>query len=169
MTPRRDDLVVGAAGRARFLGRDLPCSLGRAGLTDEKREGDGATPRGVFHIEAIYHRIDRWAPPPSLAPRAPIRAWDGWSDDPRDPAYNQRVRLPRGSSAERMRRADPLYDLVAVLDANRAPVKPGAGSAIFLHVWRRPRFPTAGCVAFARRDLAWILARWTPLSRVVIR
>jgi L,D-peptidoglycan transpeptidase YkuD (ErfK/YbiS/YcfS/YnhG family) len=46
---------------------------------------------------------------------------------------------------------------------------PGRGSAIFLHVWRRPRHPTAGCIAFARADLAFILARWTPRSRVVVR
>jgi L,D-peptidoglycan transpeptidase YkuD (ErfK/YbiS/YcfS/YnhG family) len=68
-----------------------------------------------------------------------------------------------------MRRGDGLYDLCAVTDHNTDPVVPGAGSAIFVHVWRRPRFPTAGCVAFARADLCWILARWTPRSRLVIR
>jgi L,D-peptidoglycan transpeptidase YkuD (ErfK/YbiS/YcfS/YnhG family) len=44
----------------------------------------------------------------------------------------------------------------------------GRGSAIFLHVWRRPRHPTAGCIAFRRADLAWILARWTPRCRVAV-
>jgi L,D-peptidoglycan transpeptidase YkuD (ErfK/YbiS/YcfS/YnhG family) len=67
-----------------------------------------------------------------------------------------------------MFRADPLYDLVAVLDWNRRPVVPGRGSAIFLHLWRKPRHPTAGCIAFRGADLAWILARWTPRSRVVV-
>jgi hypothetical protein len=28
---------------------------------------------------------------------------------------------------------------------------------------------TEGFIAFARRDLVWILARWTPASRVVLR
>jgi L,D-peptidoglycan transpeptidase YkuD (ErfK/YbiS/YcfS/YnhG family) len=48
-------------------------------------------------------------------------------------------------------------------------VVPGRGSAIFLHVWRKPRHPTAGCIAFARDDLAWILAHWQRASRVVAR
>lgn len=62
-----------------------------------------------------------------------------------------------------------MYDLVAVLDWNRRPVVAGRGSAIFLHVWRKPRHPTAGCVVFRPGDLAWILARWTPRDRVVVR
>ncbi len=70
---------------------------------------------------------------------------------------------------EALRRADPLYDLVGVLDFNRGPVVAGAGSAIFLHVWRKPRHPTEGCIAFARGDLVRILAGWTPRSRVVVR
>lgn len=98
----------------------------------------------------------------------PIGPRDGWSDDPADPAYNRRVRRPHGFGHERLRRADRQYDLVAVLDWNRDPAVAGRGSAIFLHVWRGPRRPTAGCVAFRARDLAWILARWTPRSRVVV-
>jgi L,D-peptidoglycan transpeptidase YkuD (ErfK/YbiS/YcfS/YnhG family) len=93
----------------------------------------------------------------------------GWSDDPRDPAYNRPVRRPHPWRHEALRRADRQYDLVAVLDWNRHPPVPGLGSAIFLHVWRRPRQPTAGCIAFARVDLAFVLARWTPRSRVAVR
>jgi L,D-peptidoglycan transpeptidase YkuD (ErfK/YbiS/YcfS/YnhG family) len=78
------------------------------------------------------------------------------------------VRRPHPFRHEALRRADPVYDLVAVLDWNRRPAVPGAGSAIFLHVWRGPRRRTEGCIAFRRRDLAWILLRWTPRSRVVV-
>ena len=31
----------------RIAGRRLPCSIGRGGITTDKREGDGATPAGV--------------------------------------------------------------------------------------------------------------------------
>ena len=166
--PRRGDLVVGRWG-ARFRGRRFPCTLGRGGLGPKRGEGDGVTPAGVLRLESVLWRPDRGAPPRGPLPRRRIGPRDGWSDDPADPAYNRLVRWPARGSAERLRRADPLYDLVAVTDFNRAPVRAGAGSAIFLHLRRGPHHPTAGCLGFRRADLAWVLARWTPRSRVLIR
>ncbi|MEL6235287.1 MAG: L,D-transpeptidase family protein [Pseudomonadota bacterium] len=168
MTPRpagrRDDLRVGPWG-ARFQGRAFACAIGRGGIRDDKREGDGATPAGVFRLRGVFLRRDRHAGPwPAIGPQ--LR----WSDDPRDPGYNAPFRsFAPAYSAERLHRPDPLYDYVAALDHNWPDPLPGAGSAIFLHVWRRPRHPTEGCVAFAPGDIAWILARWRPWSRVVIR
>lgn len=164
------DLVVGPWG-ARMGGRWMPCVLGRGGTraASDKREGDGATPIGVWRLTAAWWRADRRGPPGGCLGARPILPWLGWSEAPEDPAYNQPVRHPHGYGAERMRRADPLYDLVLVTDHNQAPVRPGAGSAIFVHRWRRPRHPTAGCVAFAPRDLAWIARAWTPRSRLIVR
>ena len=47
------------------------------------------------------------------------------------------VLRPHRFRHEALRRSDPMYDLVAVLDWNRHPAVTGRGSAIFLHVWRR--------------------------------
>lgn len=152
---------------ARFGGRVFPCAIGRGGLGTKRVEGDGITPAGRHRIEAVLARPDRAFRAFAGSGRA-IGPTDGWSDDPADPAYNGPVRRPSRFGHEALRRPDPMYDLLAVLDWNRHPVVPGRGSAIFLHVWRRPRYPTAGCVAFRAADLAWILARWTPRSRVVI-
>jgi L,D-peptidoglycan transpeptidase YkuD (ErfK/YbiS/YcfS/YnhG family) len=160
-----DDLVVGRWG-ARFRGRRFPCSVGWGGIGDKRAEGDGLTPVGRHAIEAVLVRADRVVRPAGARAVGP---GDGWSDDPGDPAYNRPVRRPHRFRHEALRRADRQYDLVAVLDFNRCPPVPGRGSAIFLHVWRSPRHPTAGCIAFRRADLAWILARWTPRSRVVLR
>jgi len=41
-----NNLVLTPTG-LRFQGRRFPCTIGRGGLADRKREGDGATPRGV--------------------------------------------------------------------------------------------------------------------------
>jgi L,D-peptidoglycan transpeptidase YkuD (ErfK/YbiS/YcfS/YnhG family) len=156
---------------ARFAGRVFPCAIGRGGIDVKRAEGDGITPLGAHRLEALLYRADR---PLGRAGAAvfrgarPIGPRDGWSDDPADPAYNRRVRRPHARSHEALRRADPMYDLVGVLDWNRHPVTPGRGSAIFLHVWRGPRRPTAGCVAFRGPDLLWILARWTSRSRVIV-
>jgi L,D-peptidoglycan transpeptidase YkuD (ErfK/YbiS/YcfS/YnhG family) len=98
----------------------------------------------------------------------PILPGDLWSDDPGDAFYNHAVRAPYRFSHEAMRRADPMYDLVLVTDWNYPDAAAGKGSAIFLHRWRRPRHPTAGCVAFAPGDLAWIAARVDLGTRVII-
>jgi L,D-peptidoglycan transpeptidase YkuD (ErfK/YbiS/YcfS/YnhG family) len=162
------DLVVGQWG-ARFGGRRLPCAIGRGGIGAKRGEGDGISPRGLWRVESILYRADRIAPPRTALPCRPIGPRDGWSDDPADPAYNAPVHRPHPFGHERLARPDPLYDLVAVLDFNLTPRVPGAGSAIFLHVWRGPRRPTAGCIGLRRQDLLWILERWTPRSRVAIR
>jgi L,D-peptidoglycan transpeptidase YkuD (ErfK/YbiS/YcfS/YnhG family) len=163
----RRDLVV--RGRtARFLGRRFPCEIGRRGVTADKREGDGRSPAGAWALRALWFRADRLAPPWTPLPRRPIGPAQGWSDDPADPLYNRPVRLPRPFSHERMRRADRLYDLVVATSYNEAGA-PGRGSAIFVHLRRGPNRSTAGCVAFDRADLLWILARWRPKARLVIR
>ena len=159
------DLVVTPTG-LRAFGRTLPCAIGRGGVATDKREGDGATPAGMHRIVAMLHRPDR-VPPPAPWSRA-IGPRDLWCDDPASPAYNRRVRAPFAASAERLRRADPLYDVVIVLDWNMAPAVPGRGSAIFVHGWRRPGAPTDGCVALAPRDLAWLAARVRQGDRLVV-
>ena len=142
---------------------------GRGGIGVKRGEGDGVTPLGVWRLEQVLYRADRLAAPDGAGPAERIGPGDLWCDDPVREAYNKRLRAPFAGSAERLRRADPLYDLIATTDFNRAPVAPGAGSAIFLHVWRGPRRVTEGCVAVSLRDLRWILARWRPWRRVVIR
>ena len=163
MTP--DDLVVTPTG-VRFRGLRFPCTIGRGGLTDRKKEGDGATPRGVHRIVGMLYRPDRMARPADWA--LPILPGDLWSDDVSDPDYNMMVRAPHNFSHEMLRRADPMYDLVILTDWNWPyPVK-GRGSAIFIHQWRGKGRPTAGCVAFRRDHLRWIAARIVHNTRLVI-
>ena len=160
------DIVVSRWG-ARFLGRDLPCAIGRGGITRAKREGDGATPAGAHRLVGMLWRPDRLARPADWA--LPIRPGDLWSDDPGDEDYNLMVRAPYLPSHECLRRADPLYDIVIVTDWNWPYAVRGAGSAIFLHVWRRPRRPTEGCVAFDARDLRWIAPRIRFGTRLIVQ
>lgn len=150
MTLRHEDMVLTPTG-LRFRGRIYPCSIGRGGVVADKREGDGGTPAGVHRIMGGYHRPDRLSRAPFWS--QPIGPRDLWSDDSGDPDYNHLVKAPWRFSHEKMRRADPLYDLVLITDWNWPRAQPGRGSAIFLHSWRRPGYPTAGCIAFARNDL----------------
>lgn len=152
-------------------GRRVRCALGPAGVIPAyaKREGDGASPAGVWPIREVWLRPDR-GPPPATGIR--VRAMtpdDGWCDDPRDPAYNRHVRLPYPASAERLWREDGVYDIVVVLGYNDDPPVPAMGSAIFLHLCRPDFTPTEGCVAIARPDLEDLLAKARPGDAVEIR
>ncbi|MEM7270232.1 MAG: L,D-transpeptidase family protein [Pseudomonadota bacterium] len=162
--------MVGDWG-ARFRGRRIPCAIGRIGRVEDKREGDGGTPIGVWRIRDVFWRADRLGgvrlgDQGLLGGR--IGPQDLWSDDVDDPVYNSLVTKPHGFSHELLRRSDRLYDIVVALDHNW-PAIPGCGSAIFLHVWRGPRITTEGCVAFRRNDLRWILSRWRFDSRVFVQ
>lgn len=166
--PSTSDLIVGPWG-ARFHGHWLPCAHGRGGIRSEKREGDLVSPAGTYQLLWVYWRADRSRAPLTCLLTRALGPQQGWSEDPDDPAYNQPVRHPHARPADRMARGDGLYDICAVTDQNRTPTLPGKGSAIFIHLWRKPRHPTAGCIAFRRRDLSWILSRWTCCSRLIIR
>ncbi|MCI4662620.1 MAG: L,D-transpeptidase family protein [Neomegalonema sp.] len=159
------DLLVMRHGMALYRGRFLPCAIGRGGVDREKAEGDGKTLAGAFFIEDWLVRPDRCHLPGAYR----LRHRDGWSDDPEDPAYNCAVSLPHPFRHERLWRADPLYDVIGVMSANRDPIVKGGGSALFVHCWRRPRYPTEGCIAFARPHLLWIASSWMPEARVIIR
>lgn len=160
------DLVLTGRG-LRCRGRYYPCSIGRGGLRDDKREGDGATPLGVHRIVGLLYRPDRMARPTDWA--VPIRPGDLWSDDPAHEDYNLMVRAPYAHSHEVLRRGDPLYDLVLITDWNWPRAERGRGSCIFLHQWRRPGYPTAGCIAFRRDHLLRIAQGLRHRDRLIVR
>lgn len=151
----------------RFAGRLWPCTIGRGGVTGAKREGDGATPRGHHRITGLLYRPDRMACPAPWA--QPIRPGALWSDDPAQPDYNRAVRAPYPGSHEVLSRADPLYDLVLLTDWNASAPIPGKGSAIFLHRWRRPGYPTEGCIAFRPDHLHQIALLAPPGTALIVR
>jgi L,D-peptidoglycan transpeptidase YkuD (ErfK/YbiS/YcfS/YnhG family) len=146
----------------------LPCALGRAGVTRRKREGDGASPVGRFGILQGYYRADRVPRPRTALPLRALRPDDGWCDDPADRCYNRPVRLPWPTSHEALWRADDLYDIVLDLSWNRGPIRPGRGSAIFLHLAKPGYEPTAGCIAVDARMARRLLERIGPRTRIEI-
>lgn len=161
-----DDLVLTPKG-LRFQGRSYPCTIGKTGCTDRKREGDGATPRGIHRLVGMLYRPDRMARPADWA--LPIGPGDLWSDDPGHEDYNMMVRAPYPHSHEKLRRADPLYDLILLTDWNWPYAVKGRGSAIFIHQYRRPGYPTEGCVALSRRDLHAIAPRITLQTKLIVQ
>lgn len=162
------DIVV-SSRIARVGGARFRCAVGGGGVRRDKREGDGATPVGVWPLREVLYRADRMVKPLTKLPVRALNPDDGWCDAPGDPRYNTSVKLPYAASAEHLWRRDRLYDLIVVVGYNDAPVVPGAGSAIFLHIARAGYAPTAGCVAFARTHLLRILAMIDERSRLDVR
>ena len=150
-------IEVSSRGWLSYGGRRIRCTLGAAGVTSDKHEGDGATPRGEFPLRRILYRKDHLPPPKVSLPIKSIAKNDGWCDDPDDSLYNQQVTLPYNASCESLWHDQGLYDLIVVLGHNDDPVVVGRGSAIFLHIADEDFSPTKGCVAIPAKDLVLLV------------
>ena len=145
-----------------------PVALGRGGIKANKREGDGGTPRGTFVLRRLWWRADRVPRPRTGLPMRRIQPNDGWCEDPHDRRYNRPVKLPKRSTADRLWRADALYDLIIEIDHNTRPRIAGRGSAVFIHIARDKFAPTAGCIALDANALRRLIERLGPQTRIDI-
>ncbi|MCE2716939.1 MAG: L,D-transpeptidase [Pseudomonadota bacterium] len=146
----------------------FPCRVGRGGFSNNKKEGDGCTPTGSWQLLNVYYRPDKMPKPNTVLPVIEITQNMGWSDDPKDAAYNSCVKLPYAFSHEKLWRDDDLYDLFITIDHNTDPVVPGNGSAIFIHKLRPEGTPTDGCLALNDDDLKYLVETITPDTSWII-
>ncbi|MES1197375.1 MAG: L,D-transpeptidase family protein [Pseudomonadota bacterium] len=155
-----------------FLGPNLKarCALGRGGViaASAKREGDGASPAGIWPLRLLLYRPDRESRPNTALPCRTLTPSDGWCDAPGDPAYNRLVAHPYPASAERLWREDHVYNLIVVLGFNDDPVIPGRGSAIFLHLAHADWRATEGCVAIDQETMQAVLGFAKPGDTLTI-
>ena len=152
------------AGALRF-----PVALGRSGIRADKREGDGATPRGIFRPLRLWWRADRRPRPRTGLRVRPIVPADGWCEDPQDRRYNRPIQLSDTANGDRLWRNDPLYDLIIELDHTTNPRVAGRGSAVFIHIARAGFGPTAGCIALRSRELRQLLEGVGTKTRIRIQ
>ncbi len=132
--------------------------VGKNGLTEQKQEGDHATPIGIFPLRKVYYRADRIIKPRTILPVEPLSRLDGWCDDLKHTDYNRYIRLPHPARHELLWREDHVYDLIVVIGYNDNPVVSGRGSAIFMHLQRPDQTPTEGCLALSESELRSVLA-----------
>ncbi len=121
-------------------------SIGKNGIGKKVLEGDCITPVGRFSLRCLMYRADRYPPPKTQLHVEEIQKTDGWCNDPEDPNYNKKIKLPFPKSHEVMWRQDHVYDFVIPLGFNDEIIIPGAGSAIFIHLAHPDFKPTEGCV-----------------------
>jgi L,D-transpeptidase catalytic domain len=164
----------GAGSPWRSLGPGWPVVLGPKGLASglglgpdslpgvpRKVEGDETSPAGVFRLTQAFG----FDPSPRGLHLRYVAVTEDLEcvDDPRSASYNQLVRRdevdhPDWSSSERMREI-PEYRWGVVVAHNASPVRPDAGSCIFLHAWNGPASLTAGCTAMPLERIEG-LVRW---------
>jgi L,D-peptidoglycan transpeptidase YkuD (ErfK/YbiS/YcfS/YnhG family) len=134
-----------------------PAVIGKNGMIPQelKKEGDGKTPSGLFAISLAFGESAQFD---TGLPYRATTEQDIWVDDSQSALYNQWSQLPTTArSFERMKRKDVLYKLGLVVDYNQRPVVAGAGSAIFIHIWRNENKGTAGCAALAESNLVQLV------------
>ncbi len=149
------------------VGKPIPVVIGKHGMGwDEqfknkqdqsaiKHEGDSMTPVGVYAIGPTFgfatknfnNKINYF----------PLNETSVCVDDVKSTYYNQVIDSAKiakidWNSGEQMRQV-PHYQFGAVVQYNVSPKTPGAGSCIFMHIWKSPTTGTAGCVAMDEANL----------------
>ena len=160
--------VIGKNGMAwgRGLHRD------KARLEDEpvKVEGDSKSPQGVFELLGAYGYL-----PPSMIrirfPYTQITPDMICIDDARSEYYNMIVNAKEKGlntddlpSHKDMLRDDGLYKYAVFVGHNTGRTEKGAGSCIFLHLWKDPLSFTAGCTAMSEESILRLLG-WLDTDR----
>ncbi|MCA0146874.1 L,D-transpeptidase family protein [Blastococcus sp. LR1] len=146
----------------------IQARVGSAGI-GTAREGSARTPAGTWRMSEAF---GRQANPGTVLPYRRVDGDDWWVSDTRSPLYNQYAQCAVGRCpfdervSENLHRIGAVYDLAVVMDYNRAPVVPGAGSAFFLHVANASA--TGGCVSIDRASLASVMRWLKPSAAPVI-
>ena len=155
-------LLVKPPNIIKVANKTYKCSIGKGGVSTNKKEGDGCSPVGTFPLSLVLYRQDRLPPPKTSLPLLPIRENYGWCDDPQHKDYNTLITTPHDGTFEHLWRHDQIYDIIVVIDYNVDPVVPYKGSAIFMHLTSRNSLPTEGCVALKREAMLEILSKAAP-------
>jgi D-alanyl-D-alanine dipeptidase len=166
-----------------LAGPAVPVRVGKQGLAwgrgvlsvtgfsgPKKREGDDKAPAGVFRLGPAFGYAA--GSPTTKMPYLPLSPQIVGVDDPQSRYYNQlidesRIRSIDWRSAEKMILSDDRYKWGVVVQHN-VSATPGAGSCIFLHVWKDAGTATTGCTAMPERAMLDLIHRLDPARRPLL-
>lgn len=141
--------------------------VGKNGITDNKKEGDGKTPSGIYGIGTSFGIYNN---PGTNLPYRKVTKNDYWVDDSNSRYYNQWVDITKvdkdWKSAEHLYSEKVAYKYSLVVNYNTENILPGKGSAIFLH--NSTGGYTAGCISIPENTLVSILKKLKPTAKIVI-
>lgn len=128
------------------VGKNGVASIGK------KKEGDLKTPAGLYPIGEAFGT----QPLALKMDYKYITADDKFIDDINSKSYNTWVSGSTDAKSYESMLIEP-YNYGAVINYNMNPTIAGKGSAIFIHLWRSPNSPTAGCIALEKKHLLMML------------
>lgn len=141
---------------------------GRNGMSNDKKEGDGKTPVGVYQFNLAFGIQDD---PGSILPYHKVTKNDYWVDDSSSRHYNKLVDAAKvkkdWKSAEKLINIQPYYDYGLSLTYNEDCV-PGKGSAIFLHCTTPDYKGSSGCVCIPPENMVQLLKSVDEKTKIVI-
>ena len=146
----------------------LRCSVGKRGISINKKEGDKKTPKGEFKLKYILYRKDRIFDLKTRLKKIVIKKKMGWCDDPNSNYYNKIINFPSRYSAEKLWKKENIYDIIIVIDYNLNPVIKNKGSAIFLHIAKKKYQPTNGCIAVNKKNIRLITSTLNKKTKLKI-
>ena len=165
---------AGASAPWRAVFAPWLAEIGSGDLRDVRREGDHATPTGVYGFgRTVYGNDPR--PGGLHYPYHQLVCGDWWDEDPYSPRYNEFVHVACASTpgfaawSEALWTETTAYPYFAVIDYNMGPTISGPaapGSGIFLHAWVAG--PTEGCVALPVPELLRVLRWLDPIDDPII-
>ncbi|NOU94007.1 L,D-transpeptidase family protein [Paenibacillus sp. LMG 31456] len=148
----------------------FPAVIGRNGITDDKTEGDGKSPKGIHKLGESFGI--KQAPAGISIPYHQVSKQDYWIDDPDSDDYNQWMHY-EGNPSDHWKSFERLnhhlYTHAIIIKYNMAPVIKGKGSAIFIHQWDSENSPTSGCVAMSYDNLVRLMIAIDPRKNPIIR
>ena len=152
-------IIVKNSGYLKYKNLKFRCALGKAGIKKKEKEGDNATPKGIFKITRLYYRPDRIKNIITAVKKIKIKKNIGWCDDPNSHFYNQQISLPNEFGHEKLYRNDNLYDLILVINYNTNPIIKNKGSAIFIHIAKKNYKKTKGCIALKKKHVIELISK----------
>ena len=143
------------------------CAIGKTGISKNKYEGDGSTPKGKFSLGNLYYRKDRIKNILTPLKKKIITKNMGWCDSVNSKSYNKEINLRLNKMGEKLFRKDHKYDMFIVINYNNNPAVKGKGSAIFIHLSKDLK-PTKGCVAIYKKKFLELLKIINKRSKIII-
>jgi L,D-peptidoglycan transpeptidase YkuD (ErfK/YbiS/YcfS/YnhG family) len=164
----------------RPVGAIITVNLGRRGMAwgrglqkgDEpgpvKKEGDQKSPAGAFELGPAFGYREALPDGAKQYPYVHVRRGISCIEDMKSKYYNQvidpsSVTHADWSVKDEMLRPDGLFRWGVIIEHNAKDTVRGAGSCVFLHIWRGLGKGTAGCTAMPGDNIEETL-RWLDSS-----